>query len=321
MWKINEIEILDLEITSYCGLKCPGCFRQQVPSANSLFNKDIMSLDDIKYWFEKIDFPSIRTINFCGSIDEPISHPDLLGIIDYFSTWNVYLHIATSGSVRNSRFWYKLGQILKEKFPNHHSVTFGIDGIDKETSERYRVNSNYDKVVDNYKSFIKAGGQANWQFIVFDYNEDQIEAARKRSSEEGFKKFRLIYSHRNTNGEKQIQRDTQTYIVCKYGNQKRLFINHRGNVLPCCHMNSETMQYISLQNIDTDYQQLYSYHGGEAVTNLKYNHISNIIKGPLFNDIIKSWSTPTPIKRCNQICRQNKQDIFVDARFNNNKNI
>ena len=78
---------------------------------------------------------------------------------------------------------------------------FGIDGIDQQSLERYRVGSNYKKIEKNFKSFIKAGGQATWQFIVFDHNEKYLEDAKRISTEEGFKNFRTIYSHRVGNNE------------------------------------------------------------------------------------------------------------------------
>ena len=30
-------------------------------------------------------------------------------------------------------------------------------------------------------------------------------------------------------------------IECKYGNQKRVFINHVGELIPCCYVNAESL--------------------------------------------------------------------------------
>ena len=38
------------------------------------------------------------------------------------------------------------------------------------------------------KSFIEAGGRARWDFLVFDFNEQKVDEARKLSEEWGFEK-------------------------------------------------------------------------------------------------------------------------------------
>ena len=81
------------------------------------------------------------------------------------------------------------------------SAFFGIDGIDQESLQKYRVGSNFKKVQENWRAFIKAGGHAQWQFIVFEHNEHLLEKAKQMSIDEGFERFRIIYSHRSKNGE------------------------------------------------------------------------------------------------------------------------
>ena len=43
----------------------------------------------------------------------------------------------------------------------------------------------------NVKSFIQAGGEAHWEFLVFKHNEHQVEEARNLAREMGFKEFYL----------------------------------------------------------------------------------------------------------------------------------
>ena len=106
------------------------------------------------------------------------------------------------------------------------SVFFGIDGTDQKSLEKYRVGSNFKKVQENWRAFIKAGGKATWQFIVFEYNQHLLEQAEQMSKDEGFKNFRTIWSHREGSGEVKKEVEEEKEIQCKYGNQKRLFINH-----------------------------------------------------------------------------------------------
>ena len=113
-----------------------------------------------------------------GSVDEPISHPQFFEIIEHFSSWDSHINIATNGSLRTTSWWEKLAKAL----PKSHRVTWGIDGSD-ELSEVYREGSNFKKVRDNWRAFISAGGRANWQFIVFQHNEHQLETAKQISEE------------------------------------------------------------------------------------------------------------------------------------------
>ena len=48
--------------------------------------------------------------------------------------------------------------------------------------------------------------------------------------------------------------------------------------------------------------------------NLKYNSISEVLTGELFQYIVNSWSKD-PIEKCWQTCKQKKRDIFMDERL------
>ena len=61
----------------------------------------------------------------------------------------------------------------------------------------------------NFRAYIKAGGDAGWQFIVFPWNEHQIEEARQRSLDEGFATFSLVQTVRNTGASIEGGRDNK----------------------------------------------------------------------------------------------------------------
>ena len=54
------------------------------------------------------------------------------------------------------------------------------------------------------------------------------------------KVFRIVQP--DSNESKKIQRKQEQDVVCKYLNQKRIFISHTGIILPCCFFNSEFLQ-------------------------------------------------------------------------------
>ena len=153
----------------------------------------MINFSDLLKWISKEEFPSLKLMNFCGSVDEPTTHPEILKIVEYFLEFSE-VNIATNGSTKTIDFWKRLGEYGV-------SVFFGLDGTDQKSLEKYRIGSNFKKVQENYRAFIGAGGNATWQFIVFDHNEHLIKEAENMSKVEGFKKFRKIYSHRTGSGE------------------------------------------------------------------------------------------------------------------------
>ena len=189
MWNNKTIEWIDVELTSFCNIACPGCLRQEKKEqVESILNKNIIEFEDLKRWITSKEFPNLKLLNFCGSVDEPTLHPDILDIVKHFKSFTD-INIATNGSTKTKEFWKELGE-------TRISVFFGIDGIDQKSLERYRVGSNFKKLRENWRTFIKAGGNATWQFIAFEHNKHLIEQARQMSKDEGFNRFRIIHSHR-----------------------------------------------------------------------------------------------------------------------------
>jgi hypothetical protein len=104
--------------------------------------------------------------------------------------------------------------------------------------------------------------------------------------------------------KKQEVDETPT-IECRYAKQKRIFVNHLGDVIPCCHLNAKTLDY-SVTNLEVDrYEQILA-HGN----NLKDKSIEQAIEGKMFADIVDSWTSDNKIPRCVQACKQNKRDKF-----------
>ena len=84
MWSSNTLEWIDIELTSFCNIKCKGCFRVISKEADKILNKSYIDIDVIRKRFQKEMFPSIKIINFCGSVDEPCSHPQFFEIISCY---------------------------------------------------------------------------------------------------------------------------------------------------------------------------------------------------------------------------------------------
>ena len=318
MWSSKTLEWIDIELTSFCNIECKGCFRVISKQADKILNKKVLDLEIIKEKFRKEMFPNMKIINFCGSVDEPTTHPQFFEIVKHFADWNCHINIATNGSLKTKKWWADLAKIL----PPSHRVTWGIDGSD-DLSQVYRQGSNFKKVQENFRAFIAAGGQAVWQFIVFEHNAHQMETAKQMAKDEGFKDFKTIISHRedvkDIKHKKVFKVDPnpqpQPCISCKYGNQKRIFVNHMGNVIPCCHLNSKMMEYSVTNNVRDRFEEILEEQQYVQDINIYNVSLEQAITGKVFQAIQKSWNDPNKIKRCVDVCRDKNRDTFIKTQL------
>ena len=56
-------------------------------------------------------------------------------------------------------------------------------------------------------------------------------------------------------------------IECKYGNQKRLFINHLGELIPCCYVNSESLNMLAGNQSKTLFGELNAMYDNSLYNN------------------------------------------------------
>src|SRR5262249_44436596 len=119
---------------------------------------------------------------------------DTLSILQYLRRANpdICLGLHTNGSARSVEWWSELARILPH---GKGYVRFGIDGLET-TNHLYRRNTKWDTVMRNVKAFIAAGGNAEWDFLVFRHNEHQVDEARALARELGFTLFNCKASGR-----------------------------------------------------------------------------------------------------------------------------
>jgi len=185
---MRKIEYLELEITSRCNAQCIVCPRYD----NGILNKNFIVTDltpeTLQRNFTTEILSTIKSIILKGTIGDAGFHPNLDGVLDLFADKSIFLH--TNGSSRTSEWWHNVAK----KYPNLR-VRFCLDGLDFETHFLYRK-TNFNKVLENARSFIAGGGIAEWFFIIFRHNQHQINDCLKLAKDYGFSKFTAIYSDR-----------------------------------------------------------------------------------------------------------------------------
>ena len=98
--------------------------------------------------------------------------------------------VSTAASQKSKDFYIKCFEA------NPHAMwVFGIDGLPEE-SHKYRINQDGQKLFDiMIESKKHLENTPTWQYIVFSYNEDHIEQAKKLAKENGVQ-FMLLHSSR-----------------------------------------------------------------------------------------------------------------------------
>jgi MoaA/NifB/PqqE/SkfB family radical SAM enzyme len=184
MFSYDSISEYQLEITSHCNAACPQCPRNlNGGKLNPYMPLKHLDRAVIAQTFDQDLVQRISQIFFCGSYGDPIMHPEFLEILQDFRAKNpqVWLYIHTNGGVHDTKYWTRMAKILA----GYGKIDFGIDGL-SDTNDLYRQNVKFKKVMANAQAFIDAGGRAQWNCIVFEHNDTQLDEISKLSFEMGF---------------------------------------------------------------------------------------------------------------------------------------
>ena len=179
MYNYEDINYLHLELSSDCNARCPGCPRNQF-GYNHANHANNLTLNNIHTLFPADFLQQLQGIMINGNYGDAVMNPELIDIVKYIREHtDCEIMRWTNGGA--GRFWSELAHY-------NLKVIFGIDGLE-DTHSIYRQNTRYKTVLNNAKSFIQAGGQAVWQFILFDHNRHQVAQAEALSKQLGFDSF------------------------------------------------------------------------------------------------------------------------------------
>lgn len=238
MSKLFEtVRVLHLEPTDVCQAACPLCAREIDPAfdkkiKHSLTPADIQRIlpDHVIYRLDKMFM--------CGNYGDPAAS-EALAIVDHFRNINSSITIGmnTNGGLQAAWWWTALGERLSNPLDY---VVFSIDGL-ADTNHIYRKNVVWDRVIANAEAFIRAGGSAHWDMLVYEHNEHQVEQCEQLAQAMGFKWFRAKVSKRvSTVDWLRPPKDWSRPVIetgpidCFRNNDQSLYLSARGVFHPCC---------------------------------------------------------------------------------------
>ncbi len=227
------IEAIHFEITDKCNASCPQCARNKHGGpVNPYLPLQEVYLDDFKEIIPISIINKLKRFYMCGNYGDPIVGRDTLEIFKYLRKINSQLNLSmnTNGSAQKTNWWEELAVIIDKK----GDVKFGIDGLE-DTHHLYRKGTSFNKIIENAQAFIKAGGDAIWEFLVFRHNEHQLDEAKALSEELGFSKFVVkktgrFFSHTKSKGSNyQNVIDKNENILYKI--EKPIYLNRQNDSL------------------------------------------------------------------------------------------
>ena len=178
----NEVwEPPNMDLSHRCILRCPQCLRQDKEGGPRIKRSYDLEVKD----FQKIIDYFKHRLTFCGQISDPIYNPNFLKFLKILDGTGRRVRISTCGQSvkgRHTRKWWE------EAFTygmNENAWYFGVDGIDQK-SELYRIGSDRDAIWETMRLGKSMGAVIVWQYIVFGFNEHEIERAKEMAKEEGF---------------------------------------------------------------------------------------------------------------------------------------
>lgn len=332
---------IQFELSSTCNLLCLGCVRTD-PSTMSesksfIDRKTYLSKETFLKIISAPELASVTHLEFCGTIDDPLMHPEFIQLLQSALTVKQYtVNIHTNASLRNIEFWKKLAEVLA--LHRSHQVNFSIDGL-ADTNHIYRQNSNWNKIITNAETFISAGGYAVWQHLIFPWNSHQTEQIKSLSASMGFKEFhqRIDRSIATQLGldkiklrqatkqiapvtksslseiNKELAEKNTDIVECNTRTQGMLFVSYEGKIWPCCFIQNGFLNLDQgRRNLLND--RLYSAYDSSIWNNANITAVSDILNHRFFReDLVDSWDSPScgdgvkdKIHRCSEVCAKKK---------------
>ena len=150
----NKVKQLHVELTDLCNARCPQCVRTDPETGEEqpwLVKTQLLYEDFVKI-LSPDAIKDLTYVNFCGNYGEPLAARDLIPIVEYLyeHNHNMWIDVATNGSVRSEDWWWDLLQVIQGK---NFRVIFGLDGINQEQHSLYRQNTSFDRIMGKRRIF------------------------------------------------------------------------------------------------------------------------------------------------------------------------
>lgn len=313
---IPEFKCLTIEHTNKCHCRCPECSRTTPQgSVNPQLTMTQLNLEDYKRIAPPEFYTDIPLISFTGCYGDAMAASNLLEVLEYLAWLDTNMIIQTNGDFRPPEYYRDIAQIFGTE-NRMRGIEFSVDGLE-DTNHIYRVNSNFNRIMKNVEAFIKAGGRARWNVILFDHIKHQKEEIIKRAKDMGFMGVAIKKVTRSLASSKQFHSNMYervyfeddefgklldkygTYgnyvnecnINCVFKGTGQMYIDHQLNLWPCTPIGGSIFYDVGPDHIiKNQVMKLYERYG-EGFNSLRNQTIEEALNHPWFkHDLEDSWN-------------------------------
>jgi pyruvate-formate lyase-activating enzyme len=243
-FNLDHVKVIHIEPTTVCNAACPQCAREDTTMYIHRTNRSELTLTDVQRVLPEHTVANLDKMFMCGNFGDPAASKACLDIYQWFRSINpdITLGMNTNGGLRQPGWWSELGSILNQNFDY---TVFAIDGLE-DTNHIYRKGVDWHKVMQNAESYIKSGGIAHMETLVFKHNQHQINELEQLARSMGFYWFRAKVTRRWDIAPVDWLEPPTGWIVpknskisgvdCHALNENSLYISATGELLPCCWM-------------------------------------------------------------------------------------
>ncbi len=190
---LHAIRSFQIDHNSTCNLRCPQCARSHGGGVNPVMPVKQLPVEFYRKLFTPELCAQLESVLFCGNYGDVIASTNILEVVAHLREAGLRkINIFTNGSLRDENWWREMAHLLRD---GRGRVAFSVDGL-ADTNHIYRVGSDFSKIMENARAFIAAGGRARWDYLVFEHNEHQVQAAMDLAKEMGFESFKVKKTNR-----------------------------------------------------------------------------------------------------------------------------
>lgn len=249
-----------IDPTNYCQLFCPLCptgnHKKNVKKGNLTYQNYLKLINEIGDYLYKITF---------YNWGEPLFNPELFLCVKDAANRGIRANISTNLN-------YYTDAILRDLVEsNLYKLTISLDGASQDTSEVYRKNGDFQKVIAGIRKINKIKEELNtpypillWQYILMSHNKNEVEQAKSLAKELNME-FRLkavsLEDDSVQQQKKWYPKNKEYQKIVHDANSRKPYIdrcielwnspviNWDGALFPCCHVFGD--EY-SMGNVFTD---------------------------------------------------------------------
>ena len=312
---IPELDVVTIEHTNKCYGKCPECPRNTPDGKlNPCLKLKELTVDDYRKIGDESFYENLPLISLTGCYGDATAASNLHDVLRYLMSVDARVIIQTNGDFNPPEYYEEIAHIFNGK--DRCAVEFAIDGLE-DTNHLYRKNTDFQRIINNARAFINAGGNARVNVILFDHIIHQKDAIIQRAKDEGFKSIVLkthlrhlpVNKYFNHNMYKRLYYEdddfgelldkygtyenyiNQSKITCIFKTTGQLYIDHQLNVWPCTCMGGNHFLFLDENHILKKQALGIIKRYGNGFNSLKTNTLEEIFNHPFYkNDLEESWS-------------------------------